>query len=120
MTEEKLRDRELRRQEWKELNWRQKTKRNVWDDFKKLWPILLFSLLMLYDSSNRSVVLFAMAVTTGVVAVAHLTRRFLFPYIHMSELIDAADNDPLASSIVFAAMIALVISLIMATVMLLR
>jgi len=89
-------------------------------EIRRLWIFVVFAVLMLAWDSNRSVVLFALAITTGTMAVAHITRKLLFKYINMSELYHKALENPLGSGIVFAAIIYLLSVLIQSTTILLK
>ena len=89
-------------------------------ELRRIGILLLFAIIMLAWDSNRSVVLFALAITTGCMAVFHITRKLLFPYINMSELYHKALDNPLGAGIVFAAIIYLMTILIQSTVVLLK
>jgi hypothetical protein len=89
-------------------------------EIRRLWIFILFAVLMLAWDTNRSVVLFATAITTGTMAIAHLTRKLLFKYIDMRDLAYEALKNPVGASIVFAAMIYLLTVLIQSTVVLLK
>ena len=89
-------------------------------EIRRLWIFALFAILMLAWDSNRPVVLFALAITTGCMAVFHITRKLLFSYVDMSELYHKALENPLGSGIIFAAIIYLMSVLIQSTVVLLK
>ena len=89
-------------------------------EFRRLWIVILFSILMLAWDSNRSVILFALAITTGTIAASHITRKLLFPYIDLGVLLKKSLEHPLGSAIVFASMIYLITILIQSTVLLLK
>lgn len=89
-------------------------------EIRRTGILLLFAILMLAWDANRPVVLFALAITTGCMAVFHLTRKLLFSYVDMSELYHRALENPLGSGIVFASIIYLMSILIQATVLLLK
>ena len=89
-------------------------------DIRKLWILIIFSVLMLINDSNRSVVLFAVSVVVGVIALAQLSRKLLFPYLDMSQLVEESLKTPISSSVTFASMIYLVSVMINAVIVLLK
>jgi hypothetical protein len=89
-------------------------------EVRRLWILALFAISMLSWDANRSVVLFSLAITTGSMAVFHITRKILFSYINMGELYHKALENPIGSGLIFAAIIYLMSVLVQATVLLLK
>jgi hypothetical protein len=89
-------------------------------EVRRLWIFALFAISMLAWDSNRSVVLFSLAITTGTMAVAHLTRKLLFKYVDMRDLYRKALETSEGASKVFVSMIFLLGVLILSTVLLLK
>ncbi len=89
-------------------------------EVKRIWWLLLFAVFFVIDSSNYSVVLFALAVTSLTMAVSHITRKLLFPYFDMGIFMRKSLEHPIGAAIVTAAMFFLLATLINATVVLLK
>jgi hypothetical protein len=89
-------------------------------EIRRLWVVILFTVLMLAWDANRSVVLFALAITTGTIAVSHITRKLLFPYVDLGALLRKSSEHPLGASVIFASIIYLITILIQSTVLLLK
>lgn len=71
------------------------------------------------DNSYR-VVLYAIAISLALALMSHVTRKVLFPYIVMEELAKTAMKTSQGAAVIFASVCAVVITLILASVSLLR
>jgi len=82
-----------------------KTLKTIWLEIRRLWFLIILSVAIIIPDDNRWPVIFALGVLTLTMIVIHLTRKTLFQYIDMKVLMDKAEQNSVASSIVFAAMI---------------
>ncbi len=99
----------------------QNQRKKVWYyETKRIWFLLLLIVVFLIPSSNYSVVLFALSVTTLTMVVSHITRKLLFPYFDMGVYMRKALEHPIGAAIIVAAVFFLIVTLINATVVLLK
>lgn len=81
----------------------------------RLWPLLAvvcLALLVFGDAAQLAVQLYTLSMVALVLAVAHLVRKSLFPYIDLSTLVDKAEESPAGAAVIFASVIALIIALL--------
>lgn len=87
-------------------------------ELRRLWPLLVviaLALVVFGDGAQLAVQLYALSMVGLVLIVAHLIRKSLFPYVDLSFLVNQAKGEPLAAAVVFASIVALIVSLLFAT-----
>jgi len=85
----------------------------------KTWILLSVSIYFVIMDETKSVVVWALSVTTMVIFLGHLTRRVLTPYVSFKALYVKSLESPMSAAIVLMSFIFLIISVIHATVSLL-
>lgn len=88
-------------------------------EIRRLWPLLavvLLALLVFGDAAQLAVQLYTLSMAALVLIVAHMVRKSLFPYADLSDLVRRAKEEPLGAAVIFAAILALIVSLLFATV----
>lgn len=84
----------------------------------RLWPLLAIiaaALILLGDVAQLAVQLYTLSMVAMVVAVVHLIRKALFPYVDLSTLVSRAKDSPAGAAIVYAATVALISVIILAS-----
>ena len=78
-------------------------------EFKRAWPFLLLACLMLApDPGAVSVVGYAVGIVAVAVILSHLSRKILFPYLDLKDLIkEIGTENNVAAAIVLASMVVL-------------
>jgi hypothetical protein len=87
-------------------------------EIRRIWPLLavvLLALLVFGDGAQLAVQLYTLSMAAMVVIVAHMVRKALFPYADMSDLVARAKESPAGAAVIFASIIAVIISLLLAT-----
>lgn len=67
----------------------------------RLLPLIGLAALLLFDRTESNVVFFNMGIIFAVLAISHIMRKLLFPYIDLEEYAKSAMQAPLPASIVF-------------------
>lgn len=68
----------------------------------RLSPLLALSLLVLIEPDSRSIVLYATGVVVFFVALSHVTRKLLFPYLDLQKYFDKALEGSVSAALVVA------------------
>lgn len=89
-------------------------------DFTRLAPLLGVSGVIILTDDARGVVMFALAIVMLAIAIAHITRKLMMPYLELEEFILKAKEDPLAAGVVVAALMYLLSVIIQALILLLK
>ena len=83
-------------------------------------PFLLVTVWLLWRDPNLPVVGYALGVVALIVMASHLARKALLPYLDMERFVCKAEEHPIASAIVAAAVLYLLAAIIQSVVALLR
>lgn len=76
--------------------------RLVKHEYVRILPLLGIAFLLLFNSGGGSgVILLNIGIVAAIVAVSHLIRRILFPYLELEKYSVLAMGNPIAASIVF-------------------
>lgn len=79
--------------------------KTIWSEIARMWFLIVLSILIIVPDNNRWPVLFSLGVLTLAVIVIHLIRKTLFHYVDLHKLMNKAEENSIASAIVFAAVI---------------
>lgn len=82
-----------------------KVLKSIWSEITRMWFLIILSILIIAPDDNRWPVLFSLGVLTLAIIVIHLIRKTLFHYIDLQLLMKKAEESPVASAIVFVAII---------------
>jgi len=85
--------------------------KTIWSEIVRMWFLIILSILIIVPDDNRWPVLFSLGVLTLTVIVIHLIRKTLFYYVDLQKLMSKAEENPIASAIVFAAVIYILVVL---------
>jgi hypothetical protein len=89
-------------------------------EISRILPLLgLAGFILLRDDASH-VIIFGTAIVLLAVAVAHLVRKLIFPYIDIKSLVSGIEDDTKASAAVICGLIFLVCTIINAFVTLLK
>lgn len=86
----------------------------------RISPLLGFAGLILIPDDSRGVILFGLAIVLLGVAIAHLIRKLIFPYIDVKVLAEKAKESALASALVILGLLYLLSTIIQSLVVLLK
>ena len=86
----------------------------------RLSPILGLAGIVLVPDDSRGIILFGVAIILLAVAIAHVIRKLIFPYIDVETLADKAKENAMASALVILGLMYLLSTIIQSLVMLLR
>jgi multisubunit Na+/H+ antiporter MnhC subunit len=89
-------------------------------ELKRYLPFLLVAGIFLVPDKASLVVLYAIGVVALVLILTHGARNTIFPYIHMSHLTEKAEENPIASALVFASIIYLMVKILDAVMLILK
>lgn len=89
-------------------------------EIKRMWFVLLLSILIILPDNNRWPVFFALGVLTLSIVIVHLVRKTIFSYIDLKVFIERALNNSIASAIVFAAVIYMITTLAQSIIIFLK
>ncbi len=92
----------------------------ILSEIKRLWFLIVLSILIVVPDDNRWPVIFALGVLTLTMIVMHLTRKTVWPYIDMQVLMKRAETNAIAAAIVYASMIFMVTMLGYAVILFLK
>lgn len=107
-------------EEERKCGWFSSTTKNIIYELKRLWFVLLISILIILPDDNRWIVAFALGCVTLTVIVAHLIRKTVWPYIDLYQLVKKAATTATGSAIVIAAVIYLMVAIIQSVLMFLK
>lgn len=68
----------------------------------RIVPILGFAAIFLVDDKSASVLTYVIAITLVLIALSHIVRKLLFPYIDLRDAWEKANDTPVGAAIVFA------------------
>lgn len=88
------------------------TKSVLRNEFIRLIPLIGISIIFLMHESVDSVIFLNLGIISAIIAISHLMRRLLFPYIDLEEFAIKAKESPIASAIIFAS-VSLLIGIIL-------
>jgi hypothetical protein len=74
-------------------------------EIQRMWFIILLSILLILPDDNRWIVAFALGCVTLTTIVAHLTRKTIWPYIDLRQLVKKASSTAIGASIIVAAVV---------------
>jgi hypothetical protein len=94
--------------------------KKFWMEILRVAPFLCLAGFILIPDDSRGVILFGIGILSLAVALGHIVRKILFPYIDLKSLISGIEEDTKASAAVICALVYLVTEIAKALVMLLR
>lgn len=86
---------------------------------KHLIVLVLLAGVILIPEAESVAVLYSIGVVLALVAISQIVRMLAFRYIDLQEYVEKAKEDPMASSIVFASVVAYTIAILFAVTMML-
>ncbi len=79
--------------------------RIIFSEIKRMWFLIILSILIVIPDDNRWPVFFALGVLTLTVIVLHLVRKTLLYYVDLRVLMEKASENAIASAIIFASVV---------------
>jgi hypothetical protein len=94
--------------------------KKFWMECLRIGPLLGVAGIFILTDDAKHVIGFGVAIIALAVAIAHIIRKLIFPYIDMAKLVDGIEDDTKASAAVICGLIFLLCTIIQSLVALLR
>ncbi len=83
-------------------------------------PFALLAAIILVPDDGIQVITYSIGIILGFAVLSHIIRRILFPYVDLVQAWNKANDEPMSSAIVFAAVAYVIAAIFQAAIVLLK